>query len=397
MGLTTEQLHFTDAKVCRNFLCGTCPHDLFSNTKVDLGPCPKSHTARLKDEYKASITTGGKRYPEFEAEHEDNIRRFMADIDRKISANKRRIDQTPEETAKFANLLRDISEIEAAMNAAMAEVERLGEQGEVDASLGELAKAEALKQEKADREHELQVLSDSAGASGHQKLRVCDVCGAYLSILDSDRRLADHFGGRMHLGYLRLREIITEFDERRAKGEDPRTLMARGVGSSTSAAATATNGHAPHHDDPRSSRLNGGAMNGASSGRSYGAMPADYYGASSASSSYYQPQQPNPSRDRDRDAGPSSLSYGDGDRDAERDRRERERRERREGRDARDRDGYGGGTGAAPPTGPAAGAGGGAYRSSRYDGAAAPARRSRSPEDRDRHRDRDRDRGGLRY
>jgi len=31
----------------------------------------------------------------------------------------------------------------------------------------------------------------------HQKLRVCDVCGAYLSVLDSDRRLADHFGGKV--------------------------------------------------------------------------------------------------------------------------------------------------------------------------------------------------------
>lgn len=197
MGLTTEQLHFTDSKVCRNFLCGTCPHDLFSNTKVDLGPCPKSHTARLKDEFKAATTSKGEQYPQFEAEYEDNIRLFMADIDRKIAANKRRIDQTPEETAKFTNLMHDISEIETAMNAAMAEVERLGEQGEVEESLKELQKAEALKQEKADREKDLQILSDSAGASGHQKLRVCDVCGAYLSILDSDRRLADHFGGRV--------------------------------------------------------------------------------------------------------------------------------------------------------------------------------------------------------
>lgn len=32
MGLTTQQLHFTDEKVCKNFLCGVCPHDLFSNT-----------------------------------------------------------------------------------------------------------------------------------------------------------------------------------------------------------------------------------------------------------------------------------------------------------------------------------------------------------------------------
>ena len=29
----------------------------------------------------------------------------------------------------------------------------------------------------------------------NQKLRVCEVCGAFLSISDNDRRLADHFGG----------------------------------------------------------------------------------------------------------------------------------------------------------------------------------------------------------
>ena len=68
-----------------------------------------------------------------------------------------------------------------------------------------------------------------------QKLRVCDVCGAFLSIFDSDRfisyflrsprcvalipylvnhrRLADHFGGKLHLGYLAIREKLTEMKE----------------------------------------------------------------------------------------------------------------------------------------------------------------------------------------
>jgi hypothetical protein len=46
-------------------------------------------------------------------------------------------------------------------------------------------------------QRELQQLTDTSGASGHQKLRVCEVCGAYLSVLDSDRRLADHFGGKV--------------------------------------------------------------------------------------------------------------------------------------------------------------------------------------------------------
>jgi len=46
-------------------------------------------------------------------------------------------------------------------------------------------------------QRELKALSDSAGPSGHQKLQVCDVCGAYLSRLDNDRRLADHFYGKV--------------------------------------------------------------------------------------------------------------------------------------------------------------------------------------------------------
>ena len=49
----------------------------------------------------------------------------------------------------------------------------------------------------------------------NEKLRVCDICGAFLSIYDSDkyppalllsacdmyRRLIDHFAGKQHLGY----------------------------------------------------------------------------------------------------------------------------------------------------------------------------------------------------
>ena len=63
---------------------------------------------------------------------------------------------------------------------------------------------EALKTEKGEKERELQQLTETSGASGHQKLRVCDVCGAYLSVLDSDRRLADHFGGKVQSAFFFL-------------------------------------------------------------------------------------------------------------------------------------------------------------------------------------------------
>ncbi len=41
----------------------------------------------------------------------------------------------------------------------------------------------------------------------NQKLRVCEVCSAYLGIHDNDRRLADQSGGRLHLGFIEIREV----------------------------------------------------------------------------------------------------------------------------------------------------------------------------------------------
>jgi RNA-binding protein Luc7-like 2 len=37
--------------VCKHFLVAFCPHDLFPNTKADLGKCPKSHDEYFKKLY----------------------------------------------------------------------------------------------------------------------------------------------------------------------------------------------------------------------------------------------------------------------------------------------------------------------------------------------------------
>lgn len=45
-----------------------------------------------------------------------------------------------------------------------------------------------------------------AMAPSQQRLRVCETCGAQLNILDHESRLADHYGGKMHLGMVDIRE-----------------------------------------------------------------------------------------------------------------------------------------------------------------------------------------------
>jgi hypothetical protein len=219
MGVANANLVWSDEKVCRNFLCGTCPHALFTNTKMDLGACPKSHTERLKAEYLAAkeVNPNDPIFNRFQMEYEANIFTFVDECDRRIRAAHRRLEKTPEENAKTTNLMREIAEIELAIQGGTEKIETFGEQGKVEESMREMAAIEALKGEKADKERELQQLTDTSGASGHQKLRVCDVCGAYLSVLDSDRRLADHFGGKMHLGYHELRNMLSKFKEEREK------------------------------------------------------------------------------------------------------------------------------------------------------------------------------------
>eukprot|EP00954_Amorphochlora_amoebiformis_P022913 1356678-Amorphochlora_amoeboformis.AAC.2 len=47
------QRHFWDDDVCKYFLVGLCPYDLFKNTKSDLGEYDKVFDLRAKSEYDA--------------------------------------------------------------------------------------------------------------------------------------------------------------------------------------------------------------------------------------------------------------------------------------------------------------------------------------------------------
>ncbi|RVW70173.1 putative RNA-binding protein Luc7-like 1 [Vitis vinifera] len=98
------------------------------------------------------------------------------------------------------------------INEKLKKAEDLGEQGMIDEAQKALEEAEALKK-LAPRQEPVLDSSKYTAADVRitdQKLRVCDICGAFLSVYDSDRRLADHFGGKLHLGYMQIREKLAE-------------------------------------------------------------------------------------------------------------------------------------------------------------------------------------------
>ncbi|KAL6852497.1 splicing factor [Amphichorda felina] len=227
MGASTTsrsaQLSLTDPKVCRSYLVGTCPHDLFTNTKQDLGQCPKVHAESLKAEYEALPEREKQRYG-FEYDYVRDLQKYIDECNRRIEAAQRRLEKTPDEIRQTNVLLKGISELSSSINNGLLEVEILGSMGEVSRAQDELFRVRQASQAKSERERELKALSDTSGPSGHQKLQVCDVCGAYLSRLDNDRRLADHFYGKMHLGYAHMRKVYDQFPKE-MKGRAPRQSM----------------------------------------------------------------------------------------------------------------------------------------------------------------------------
>ncbi|XP_026421665.1 putative RNA-binding protein Luc7-like 2 isoform X1 [Papaver somniferum] len=298
--VTEVNRKYYDRDVCRLFLVGLCPHELFQLTKMDMGACSKVHSLQLRKEYEEAKASGSHSY---ERELEDVIDRLIVECDRKITRALKRLEeddakaaiaisvsevtQSPEvlELSKqIAEKLKEVDKLDLEgladskiramelveelrtkradkqamllldafnkdraslqqplppppplaplpvlappdhrtqemINEKLKKAEDLGELGMVDEAQKALEEAEALKKLGA----RLEPLPDSSKYTAadvritDQKLRVCDICGAFLSVYDSDRRLADHFGGKLHLGYMQIREKLAELQEDRNK------------------------------------------------------------------------------------------------------------------------------------------------------------------------------------
>ncbi|KAF5454900.1 hypothetical protein F2P56_024531 [Juglans regia] len=291
---------YYDRDVCRLYLVGLCPHELFQLTKMDMGPCPKVHSLQLRKEYEESKAKGTDNY---DRDLEDVIDRLILECDRKITRALRRLEAEDAkaaiaisvsevtQTSEVLELSKQIKEklkeadqydlegktdlkiralevveelrtkradkqsmllldafnkdraslpqplpnppplaplpvvtpdprTQEMINEKLKKAEDLGEQGLVEEAQKALEEAEALKKLPARQEPALDSSKYTAAdvRITDQKLRVCDICGAFLSVYDSDRRLADHFGGKLHLGYMQIREKLAELKEEKEKG-----------------------------------------------------------------------------------------------------------------------------------------------------------------------------------
>nr|CAI5822555.1 unnamed protein product [Callosobruchus analis] len=208
---------FNDPRVCKSFLLSCCPHEILSSTRMDLGECPKIHDLALRADFEKAQQSKDYFYDLDAMEH---LQAFIGDCDRRTEAAKQRLAETQEElTAEVAVKANSVHELAEQIGQKLAKAERLGEEGFVDESMKLMEEVDELRKKKLEAEQEYR--NSMPGSSyQQQKLRVCEVCSAYLGIHDNDRRLADHFGGKLHLGFIKIREKLAELEKTAEKRKE---------------------------------------------------------------------------------------------------------------------------------------------------------------------------------
>lgn len=142
----------------------------------------------------------------------EHLQAFIADCDRRTDAAKKRLAETQEElTAEVAVKANAVHQLAEEIGKKLAKAEALGEAGEVEESMQLMTEIDELRAKKVAAEQEYRS-SMPASSYQQQKLRVCEVCSAYLGIHDNDIRLADHFGGKLHLGFMAIRDKLSELE-----------------------------------------------------------------------------------------------------------------------------------------------------------------------------------------
>ncbi|UKJ90466.2 hypothetical protein MACJ_001399 [Theileria orientalis] len=190
---------FADPDVCKLYLTGICPHDLFENTKFYMGECRKIHSEKLRERY---LNERKDHFFGYELDTLKVIQPMIEDCDKKIARGKARVeDDIVRKRTLDPMIVEEAKRIDSQIQAKMALADELGMNGEVEESFKIVEEVEHLKKNK------LEMLEKAGEGSFQQRLKPCDVCGALLSATDSDRRLTEHYSGKIHVGFQKLRDM----------------------------------------------------------------------------------------------------------------------------------------------------------------------------------------------
>ncbi|XP_076044831.1 luc7-like protein 3 isoform X4 [Oratosquilla oratoria] len=218
-----RKLHWDSPEVCRYYMVKFCPHDLFTNTKSDLGPCEKVHDDELKKEFENDHSH---RRQAFEDEFFRYAESMLNDVDKRIRKGKQRLALSVKEALASSSsgdgkVDEQIEFLSERITGLVAKAEILGSEGNVEQAQGLLKLCDQLREERdalrKANENSVWHMAAEMAASQEKQMEVCEVCGAFLIVGDAQQRIDDHLMGKQHVGYARLRQAIQEIREGRDK------------------------------------------------------------------------------------------------------------------------------------------------------------------------------------
>lgn len=203
---------YRDKRVCKFDLVGICPHTLFSNTKRHIGTCKYECCPvppKLKRDFQEDLEKGDPLCWKFVKEAEKTYSNLVRKCDEKRTSRQFQLDEQNKKAGYVAPIENeDLQQTIQRMSELTTKIEQLGETGRVDEAQQLFGELESLTKKKAELE------SDIKPKTNQQELLVCEVCAAILSVNETDQRLADHFAGKSHLGYAKLREKVEELGKK---------------------------------------------------------------------------------------------------------------------------------------------------------------------------------------
>ncbi|KAK9292201.1 hypothetical protein L1049_020163 [Liquidambar formosana] len=220
-----KEITWDDKEVCGFYMVRFCPHDLFVNTRSDLGPCPKIHDQKLKESFEKSPRHDAY-VPRFEAELAQFCEKLVMDLDRRVRRGRERLAQEVEATPPAsisAEKSEQLTVLEEKIKNLLEQVEALGEAGKVDEAEALMRKVEILNAEKTvltqqPQNEKVMMLAQE------KKMALCEICGSFLVANDAAERTQSHVTGKQHIGYGLVRDFIAEYKASKEKAREEERL-----------------------------------------------------------------------------------------------------------------------------------------------------------------------------
>ncbi|XP_070596119.1 luc7-like protein 3 isoform X2 [Erythrolamprus reginae] len=215
--------------VCKYYLCGFCPAELFTNTRSDLGPCEKIHDENLRKQYILDIDRYEKSSRFMKVGYEREFLRYLqsllAEVERRIRRGHARLalSQTQQASGAAGPTGKNEEKIQVLtdkIDVLLQQIEELGSEGKVEEAQGMMKLVEQLKEERELLRSTTSTIESFAAQE--KQMEVCEVCGAFLIVGDAQSRVDDHLMGKQHMGYAKIKATVEELKEKlRKRTEEP--------------------------------------------------------------------------------------------------------------------------------------------------------------------------------